>query len=155
MIALIYTDSDRVLGTLGLSSEDIEDDFFKSKDLARKLSVDLYTWLPNHSDYYVEPGTLNPPADKQFHSDCLILYCTYFCGIRVLDGILSIMAKESDGQNEYSRFGLINFDKLSKDFTSQAGYYRQTLLNAIKSLNVATRVAQSAVVAPTYDPVTG
>jgi hypothetical protein len=155
MIPLLYTDSGRVLGTVGLSSEDISDDFFKNKDLERVLSVDLFTWLPTHATVYVEPGALNPPALAKFNSDCLVLYCNYFCASKVLEAVLAIMTKESDGQNEYNRFANIDLSKLANEAKQQAGYYRQTLLAALQAPNVAVRVTQAKAVQPTYDPVTG
>ena len=155
MIPITYTDSDRVLGVVGLSSEDISDEFFTARDLPRILSVDLFTWLPNHATLYVEPGTLNPEPQAQFHSDCLTLYCSYFCASKILDAVLGIMARESDGQSEYARLGTLDLRKLSKDMESLAGYYRQTLLKSISAANTSVRVPQSTVVTPTYDPVTG
>lgn len=155
MVPILYTDSDKILSTLGLSSEDLADTFFQARDLERVLSVDLFTWIPSHSTIYLMPGSAAPTEQAQFNSDCLVLYCTYFCAFRVLDGILGIMSKESDGQNEYSRFGSLDFTKLVTTAQHQAGYYRQLLLKALSSSGVAVRVPQSTVVTPTYDPVTG
>lgn len=155
MIQLTYTDSDRVLGVVGLTFEDLSDEFFEKRDLTRILSVELFLWLPTHSTIYIDPAMVAPTAQAQFNSDCLTLYCTYFCASKILDAALSIPIKETDGVNEYNRFASIDLRALSKDINSQATYYRQVLLTAISSANVSVAVAQSTVITPTYDPVTG
>ena len=155
MIGVIYTDSDRILAAIGLTSEDISDDFFLSKDLKTILSVDLYNWLPTYSTLHVSVGDTATEAQKHV-SNCLTLYCTYFCAAKLLEGgALNIMIKESDGQNEYNRISNIDFNLLKSETIKQAGYYREILLSAISSNSVAIQVAQSTVVAPAYDPVTG
>ena len=64
------------------------------------------------------------------------------------------MTKESDGQNEYNRFSSVDLKQLAKDTYAHADRYKQILLNAL-SVSVPSRVQQSTVVTPTYDPVTG
>ena len=156
MIKVLYTDSDRVLGVLGLTSEDISDEFFAARDLPRTLSVALYPWLPNHATYFVpDTNTGTATADAVFNSDCLVLYCTNFCAAKVARAILAIMVKETDGENEYNRLPNADLRKLAEDADSLAGYYRETLLSAIKSTLAATVVSQSTIVTPSYDPVTG
>jgi hypothetical protein len=155
MITILYTNSDQVLNTIGLSSDDLADSFFVARDFNRLLSVDLFTWLPTHAAINIPTGTPAASDQAQFNSDCLSLYCTYFCASKVLDATLAIMVKESDGQSEYNRFSSLDFAALSKETQQQAGYYRHLLLDAIHDPGAAVHTQQLTVVAPTYDPVTG
>lgn len=154
MIPILYTDSDQVLSTIGLTPDDISDEVLNSKDLEKVLSVDLYQWLSTHSTIFKSTTAVATSAER-FQSDCLELYCTYFCAAKVLEMALLIFMKESDGQNEYNRFGSLDFNRLKAEVMQQAGYYRQTLLTALSSETAAVRVPQFTVVAPSYDPVTG
>lgn len=155
MIPLLYTDSDKVMATIGLTPDDLPDSFFEAKDFIRTLSVDLYIWLPTHSSVFIPPGSV-PSTDKLgFESDCLVLYCSYFLASRTAESVLAIMVKESDGQSEYDRFSGLDLQKLTGDMANRAAYYRQTLLSSLQSDNVVTSTSKARAVSPSYDPVTG
>lgn len=154
MIQILYTDSDAILGVVGLTLDDISEDMFAARNIVTILSVDLYNWLPNHTSIFKPPYPIPSDQDK-YNSDCLVLYCTYFCATKLIDAIFSIYASETDGQSEYTRFSSVKPEDLKRTCQSQAGYYRELLLAAIVSPTVATRVAQSTVPAPVYDPITG
>lgn len=154
MLTILYTDSDRVLSVTGLSPEDVSDPFIESKDLQRMLSVDLFPWLPTHATLYNESQALTATETQKYYGDCLILYCTYFCASKVVEALLGIMSKETDGQNEYNRFSSVDLRQLAQDLLTNASRYRHTLTDALAS-NPVPNLQQFTVVAPTYDPVTG
>lgn len=154
MISILYTNSDKVLSTLGLSSDDLADSFFTARELNRTLSVILYTWLPDHDAvYYAENASTT--AKQRYDSDCLILFCTHFCAAKVAEAVLGIMLKETDGENAYDRFSSIDFKQLAKDQMTQAEFYKQSLLVSLQSTNAAPEASQLSVITPSYDPVAG
>jgi len=155
VIAILYTDSDKVLGAAGLTSDDVSDAFITARDLPRILSVELFTWLPTHADVYVPDGTSGVTAQGQNNSDCLVLWCTYFAAARLLDAMLLIKQRETDGKNAFDRFTPVDFQKLADAARTQAGVYRQALQVAVAAADVAAPIVPLSVVAPSYDPVTG
>lgn len=154
MISILYTDSAKILAALGLSSDDISDDYFTPKDLDRVLGVDLFSWLPTHASVFQEDSDIPATTEATFRSDCLVLYSTHFCASRCADAALSIFSKESDGQSEYNR-PTVDTQALSKSMLDKASYYRESLLTSLQADNITTRVQLTTVVTPSYDPVTG
>lgn len=152
MTTVLYTDSTRILSVIGLTAEDIPETFFDQSDIERALRVDLYTWIPTHATQFIAQWN-NATEQARFQSDCLVLYCTYFCAVKVLEGVLGIMVKETDGQNEYNRFSSLDFKQLAKDLEEKASRYQQLLLSTLQT--PATQISQLTVITPTYDPVTG
>ena len=152
MTPVLYTDSTRILSVIGLTADDIPEAFFDQSDIERALRVDLYTWIPTHASQFVAQWDA-ATEEARFQSDCLVLYCTYFCAGKVLEGVLGIMVKETDGQSEYNRFASLDFKQLAKDLEEKAARYQQLLLSTLQTPVV--QVSQMTVVAPTYDPVTG
>lgn len=155
MVPLLYTDSDKALAAAGLSSDDLSDAFMVARDFTRLLSVDLYGWLPTHAALYIPVDVPYVSEAARYRSDLLTLYCTHFCASRVLQAVLSLMVKESDGQNEYDRFSNLDLKAAADDMLSKAGFYQQALLSELQSTSVAPVVSLFSLSAPSYDPVTG
>lgn len=153
MITALYTNSDRILSVLGLTSEDLDDTFFQSRDLARSLSVELFTWVPTHASVYKADNVSVTDAER-YQSDCLIMFCDYFGALKILEGVLGILEKETDGQNEYKRFSNLDIPYLTQKLTAEMARYKGLLEQAITPTTTAT-VQFFTVSAPTYDPVTG
>lgn len=160
MLPIMYTDSTKVLGVLGLSVEDIAEDenssdvALASLDMDKALAIELELWLPAHNSIYVEEG-LSISTQDRLNSDCLVLYSTHYCAAIVADAGLRIMSKESDGQNEYTRLGGLNLTTVADTMRKKAAYYRQTLADFLVSTVSTPTVATMSILAPAYDPVTG
>ncbi|WP_019865138.1 hypothetical protein [Methylovulum miyakonense] len=151
---IIYTTAARILGVAGLSSEDVSDTFLADLELNRVLSVELFTWLPNHADIYLQ-DTESTTAQLRNNSDCLVLWCSYYGAARVLDAALIVKSRETDGKNAFERFSSTDLMKLADAARKQAGVYRQALLTALDTESAPTPMAVLSAVAPSYDPVTG
>lgn len=149
-----YTTSDKILGMAGLSSDDVSDAFLVSSSLDKVLSVELFSWLPDHASVYVE-DTVSTTAQLRNNSDCLVLWCSYYGASRVLDAALTIKAKETDGKNAFERFATTDLLKLAEAARKQAGVYRQTLLTALDTTVAPTPMAALVGSSPSFDPVTG
>ena len=152
MTTLLYTDSGNVLGILGLSGEDIQEGLFERGDIEKMLRAELHTWLPAHADYFITEWE-SATADEHFRSDCLSMFCTYFCASKVAEGSLGIMSNESDGQNEYTRFASLDLKSISRDMEHKASKYKQYFLNTLEVAPIS--VVPFTVSTPSYDPVTG
>jgi hypothetical protein len=151
---ILYTTAAKILGPAGLSAEDVPDVFMADLELSRILSVELFTWLPNHANIFVA-DSMDTDAQARNNSDCLVLWCNYYGAARVLDAALVIKAKETDGKNAFERFSSADLAKLANTAKTQAGVYRTALLTALSTETAPTPISALTVVAPSYDPVTG
>lgn len=154
MAALLYTDSDKVLNAVGLTADDIDPNFFTLSDRAREVSVDLFGWVPTHAAVFKADADTATDAER-YQSDCLVLYCTYFCAARVATAAMAVMQSRTDGTNAYSRISGLDLADVEAKMLARAEGYKQSLLTALADTSVAPRVAQASFVGLGTDPVTG
>lgn len=150
---LSLTDSDQVRAALGLSSRDVDDQFFIDRKADRELRLALFEWFPNYASEY-SSWTTNASANQE-KIDLLESYATYQTAYIISSG-LSMMAlqKVSDSKFTAARFEGIDLDSISELMRSKANQLKTRLQEVLGTAHDGP-VNLFSSVAPSYDPVTG
>lgn len=150
--AIVYTTDEKVRSVLGIDAKDYDQAQISNRELARELSVDLISWIPDHATLYsASYGTASPEV-----ADCLILYSTYFCAVSMVPTLrLGSTQMISDGKNTMNRFSTMDWDRLEAQLTSKLSKYREVLTDLIGSPTVTgiTDYARLSTVGLATDPV--
>lgn len=150
MIPILYTDSDKILATAGLSSDDLPDEEMLKHTIELELTTDFYLWLP---DWATRASTTTTPADR-FVADSIVLYCTYYGAVSILESPAFILSKISDGKNAEER--LIKDVAATVDrLQFKMNALKQRVLNVIAAGDSTAPPKQFSLSEPGYDPVRG
>lgn len=150
-IAILYTDSDAIRAAVGITDVEISDAMMQSQMMETQIKTAVYKWLPTHGTIYAA-GTAQGATEQEVHlKDLLVMYCMYFGAVRVVEMIMAMRQKISDGKSQLERFDIdwLALLELLKQRRDQAQDALEEILNPSDG-----GPAYFGLVTPDYDPVT-
>lgn len=155
MDLLGLTTSEAVRAFIGIdeASGELPDQLFLDLEIEDALRLELGTWLP------VTLSTLLAGGDGSGSAADLAYTAARqaaraWCAMEVLQSAeISLAAKHSDGQNEFSRQAY-KVSELLQRFAGVYARYKDMVLSSLGETTTASPSWMAALVRPDYDPVT-
>jgi hypothetical protein len=149
--AVLYTNTDAIRAAVGISSTEIPDSMITDQQMERQVKTALYSWLPTYPALYTA-GDAEEATDEQVYvKDLLVLYCTYFGAVRLVEMIMAMRQRVSDGKSEVERFN-IDWLSLLEALKGRLDEIQDLLEEVINPSHGGPSYFGKAV--PDYDPVT-
>lgn len=155
MSAILYTSTNKIRSSLGLTAQDVSDEQLLARDLDKELSIDLASWLPTHAVLYSAGTAVDATAQEQIIADALVLYSMYFCALLELHALrLAAPQQVSDGKNSLGRFTPMDWQRLETTLASRAEFYKGQLQELVAQITPTTAVKLFEGVGLLIDPAT-
>jgi len=155
MAEILYTDTDQIRSVLGVDSSDISDQALLDRNLDKELRLDLLSWLPTHAALYAVGVATDASETARSTSDAITLYCTYYCAVLSAQSLkFSAPQQVGDGKNTLSRFPTMDWDKLIRDLSGRAAYYKGIVSDLTAQTATVASITLFSGVALAVDPVT-
>lgn len=148
-----YTTTGKVRAALGLTDNEILDEFF-NQDLGEALELDLVGWLPTHGAIWTAFQGSGATADERQQGLALQLYSLWFCTAQIAELWMAMPQKISDGKADLRRFTDLDLEKLAENAASRRDEYRALLVEILDPDAVPSN-AQMVTASPGYDVVVG
>jgi hypothetical protein len=149
--AVLYTDTDAIRSAVGVTTREVSDDLLTQQKLESQTKVSLYGWLPDHATRYAA-GTATDATDQEVYvKDLIVLYCTYFGAVRVVEMIMALRRRVGDGKSEVERFD-VNWLELLEILKGRLDEIQNLLEEELGLSSGGPSYFGKAV--PDYDPVT-
>ena len=162
--AILYTTIESIRSCVGLDVADVPDELILGKNLRMQFILDLDTWYPavyedDWSDADFDPTddsdseiiAISPTERKGY---LLSNYSMWFGAYRLIESLLAIPQKISDGKDEIQRFQGINLEKMLERVRQNMATVR-TLIEQENTNTTYEILGVSRVESESYDPVTG
>ena len=156
MIPLLgVTNSDAVRTALGVSDEELNDEYIESSEVAIELQEDLADWCSlSISDLIDNFESSTPDADKLRQLRLISLYAKYFCAYTIAQAAdLLFVERQGDGQNDSQRSRRTSYNDLLNRLSASMNKYRD-MVNASAGDPVSSPASVFSGVIPGFDPVT-
>jgi len=162
--AILFTTIEAIRASVGLDVADVPDAIILDKNLRMQFILDLDTWYPAvYEDDWLNAGfdpldeseteilTITPEERKGY---LLSTYSMWFGAYKLVETLLAIPQKISDGKDEIQRFNGINLEKMLERVADNIKILKTTIKeeNTVESTVV---LGMSRVASTSYDPVTG
>lgn len=162
--AILYTTIEAIRSCVGLDIADVPDELILSQNLKMQFILDLDTWYPNvYEDDWVDSGfdpldtsdqdivTIDAAERKGY---LLSNYSMWFGALRLVESLLVIPQKISDGKDEIQRFSGIDLEKMLARVANNVSSIKSIVINEAASPSDAV-LGVSRAISESYDPVTG
>lgn len=158
MLQILYTDTDQIRSTLGVSHKDMSDERLTVRLLEKELLLDLISWVSNHAtlEDAVNMGTATE-VELQL-VDSIQLYSTYFCARLVIPSLqMATLQSVSDGKNSSERFSNVDWDKLYERLSERMAFYKKFIIDNNSGLTSTSPFTFKpfSIASSAYNPVTG
>lgn len=164
---ILFTTVDSIRASVGLDAADVPDDLIQAQNLGMQFTLDLGTWYPG--DYQADwiASGLNPAAPigddivnitpAQRRGYMLSVYSMWFGAYAVIQTLLAIPQRISDGKDEIQRFQGINLEKMLARVKQNVDGVKDVILAEVNppGVSVAAGLGATLVSPESYDPVTG
>lgn len=158
MTPILYTDTDQIRATVGVTEFDVKDVAIVSSMVGDDLLLDLNSWVPTHATIKSEGEGSTPTADQAKKYLLLKQYSRLFCAAALLKtAVLGVAAQVSDGKNSVKRFDSEErMAALAADIDSRKIAAKQQLQTALGETvdSVYAPPAIAVATTPGFDPVT-
>lgn len=152
MLPILYTDTDKVRASLGLTDREVSDAQITDANVELQLKVDLQDVYPDHAAVNSAAAGVGATENDKFLNSVLILYCQYQVCIYVIAAFQMLtVQKLSDGDFEMSRFQRDNLQQTVDRITALRDKYRKMLRDSVTG--ITTNLSHISVASPSYDPV--
>lgn len=150
---LLYTDSDKVRGALGLTVQDVADAQICGANIEARLKEDLDGWLPTHAAIQTA-GRASTATDAQKRTWLQLQLYSQFRAASFFTPILATLVaqKIADGQMEMQRFSNAKLQEINDDMRAQADHYQELLAPSLSDDGVG--FSPLGISVPGSDPVT-
>lgn len=153
MKTLLYTDSDKIRGALGLTPQDVTDDQICNANIEARLQEDLDGWLPTHATVQTEGRATAATAAQKRAWLQLQLYCQFRAALFFTPILSTLVAQKiADGQMEMQRFSNAKLSEIEEGMRTQADHYQELLSPSLDADGVP--FTAFGVSTPGSDPVT-
>lgn len=134
-----YTSTEAVRAALGVTDNEVLDEFLLDQNLDFALIRDLDDWYPDRS------------ALTEAEERGLRLYSMWFCAAEVAWMWMAYPQRISDGKTDMRRFTSLDLEKLAKHAEDKRDALKEELDPAPAAVSIGTYFAAAS---PDYDPVT-
>jgi len=153
-IAPGYTTQEKVRAALGVTDNEVLDEFF-SQDLGLELEVALLDWLPTYQTIWAEYQAQSPSTEERQKGITLQLYSQWFCAAEIAMMWLAMPQRISDGKVDMRRFANLDLQAIADNAEGKRDGYQSALLDLLDPTNPATGYGQTGAAPPDIDAVTG
>jgi len=162
--AILYTTIEAIRASVGLDEADVPNELILNQNLKMQFILDLDTWYPSiYEDDWIDSG-FDPLSEGdasivsidalERKGYLLSAYSMWFGAYRLIETMLAVPQKISDGKDEVQRFNGINLEKILGRVRDNLVSVKTVIVN--ESANTTTAVlGMSVAVSESYDPVTG
>lgn len=151
MAAILYTTTGAIRSAAGVDAIDVSDDQLTEQMLETQVKTAVYRWLPTHATVYSEGTAVSPTAEQVYKKDLLVSYCMFYGAVRVVEMIMSLPRKISDGKSQEERFD-VDWEALLAVLEARRDEAQTLLEEIINPSDGGPAYFGTAV--PDYDPVT-
>ena len=152
-----FTDTDRILGVMGLTERDLPETQLVSMQIQIELAIELYSWFPDYDtryDAWYNAGS--PVAADQNNIHLLQSFCTFYAAYLVCSGLeLFIQISITDSKMQMSRYANLDLDGIRKRMLANSAKAKKVLATAEGIVLPSTTPTLFSSVSPSFDPVTG
>lgn len=165
--AIIYTTIESIRACAGLDEADVDNTFINNMNLRLQFMLDLDSWYEGSYTDDWEASQYDPTAqanevtqiqDSERKGFLLSNYAMWFGAHRLLETLLAIPQKISDGDNVVQRFNGIDLEKMLLRVDKNLSTTKNSILKGSASaatINEGSVLGVSRVTSTTYDPITG
>lgn len=162
--AILFTTIEAIRSCVGLDVADVPDELILNQNLRMQFILDLDTWYPaTYEDDWVDSGF--DPLDlsdqdivaidaSERKGYLLSNYSMWFGALRLVESLMAIPQKISDGKDEIQRFSGINLEKMLDRVATNLASVKTVITNEASSTTTAV-LGVTRAESESYDPITG
>lgn len=151
MAAILYTTSNAIRAAVGTTDKEVPDTMLESQLLESQVRTAVYGWLPTHAAIYAAGVAAGATDDQKYQKDLLVQYCLFYGAVRVIEMIMALRSKISDGKSQVERFD-VEWKDLLEVFEQRVEDAQEALLAIVSPSDGET--SYFGLATPAYDPVT-
>lgn len=151
MAAILYTTTDAIRAAVGTTPKEVPDSLLTDQMLESQIRTAVYGWLPTHGAIYTAGTAASPTDDELYQKDLLVQYCLFYGAVRVVEMIMAMRKKVTDGKSQVERFD-VDWEALLEVLKGRRDEAQQLLEELLNPSDGGT--SYFSLAAPTYDPVT-
>lgn len=161
---ILYTTIESIRACVGLDAADVPDSLITDQGLRIQFIIDLDTWYSGDYETDWDASGFDPldVSDIDIVSASVVerkgyllsAYSMWFAASKLLETLLVMPQKISDGKDELQRFSGINLEKMLERVKGNAASLKAVIVNEAASTTTAV-LGASRVESQTYDPITG
>lgn len=149
--AVLYTNTDAIRAAVGVTDTEIPDSMVTDQQMERQVKTALYSWLPTYATLYATGSADGATEEEVYVKDLLVLYCTYYGAVRMVEMIMAMRQRVSDGKSEVERF-VIDWSALLEALKGRLDEVQSLLEEEVNPSHGGP--SYFGVATPDYDPVT-
>lgn len=157
MAGVLFTTTQAIRAALGVGSVsvagtlEVPDSMLLDQGLDLQMRTSLYSLVPDYQARYAAGVTGGATAEQVYIKDLLTLYCLYFGAIRLLEMVIALRRKATDGKQGVERFD-IDWEALMQALKDRLSKVEDDLAEVLSPNDGGPNYFSRVI--PDYDPVT-